>query len=115
MDTTQHDREPEAVAGVTSIAPSPLADQVAPGGSARVLEQLRWAFLENRAEFRRIAELEEPNVEVRHAIRALLGVSPEVHAALGEVMRLPAEDLQLIAATLALPAEVQATLRALIA
>jgi hypothetical protein len=109
MADTQHGGERDTNA--TSIMANPLAKDVAESGAARALEELRWAYTENRADFRQVAALEEPNVEVRDAVRALLGLSPEVLAALGAVSRLPQADLQVIAATVALPGDVQATLR----
>jgi hypothetical protein len=120
------EREQAAMAAnATSIMASPLAAEptepttdaaaeIADSGSARALEQLRWAYAENKADFRQVAALEEPNVEVRDAVRAVLGLSPEVLAALGVVTRLPRADRQIISAAIALPLEVQATLRSVL-
>jgi hypothetical protein len=117
MEDTQHEREPDTNA--TRITASPLSSHVvesdvAESGAARALEELRWAYTENRADFRQVAALEEPDVEVRDAVRVLLGLSPEVLGALGVVKRLPKADLEVVAATLALPSDVQATLRAIL-
>jgi hypothetical protein len=126
MEDTEHNRERPSDPNATSImanpltaevvaesAPAPAWEQVA-SDPARALEQLRWAYMENKADFRQVAALEEPNVEVRDAVRAVLGLSPEVIAALGVITRLPPAELQVITATLALQPEVQATLRAVI-
>jgi hypothetical protein len=119
MEDTQHEREPDTNA--TRITANPLSSHVvesesdvAESGAARALEELRWAYTENRADFRQVAALEEPDVEVRDAVRVLLGLSPEVLGALGVVKRLPKADLEVVAATLALPSDVQATLRAIL-
>jgi hypothetical protein len=122
MEDTQHELEPDTNA--TRITASPLANDVVGGdvaergaaesGAARALEELRWAYAENRADFRQVAALEEPDVEVRDAVRVLLGLSPEVLRALGVVKRLPQPELEVVAATLALPSDVQATLRAIL-
>ena len=112
MEDTQHDRELDP--GATRITASPLSKDAAESEAAHALEELRWAFTENRADFRQVASLEEQNVEVGDAIRALLGLSPDVLAALGAVTRLPQPELQVITATLALPSDVQATLRAIL-
>ena len=112
MEDTQHDRELDTSA--TRITASPLSKDVAESGAARALEELRWAYTENRADFRQVSSLEEPDVEVRDAVRVLLGLSPDVLTALGAVTRLPQAELQVVAATLALPSDVQATLRAIL-
>lgn len=82
--------------------------------TARAFEQLRLAIEEHPSDLHRISALQESEGSARDAVRAAIALSPDVLAALGNVMRLPAEHRQIISEVLELPIVVQATLRAIL-
>jgi hypothetical protein len=112
-DMERHRDQATVAGGQVGIMPRTPAAQ-AGDSAARTLEQLRWTYTDHNADFGRVAALEQPGVEVRDAVKAVLGLPPDVLAALGAVTALSEEDRRTISAAIGLPAEVQATLRTIL-
>jgi hypothetical protein len=104
--------------GLTMAAESPfaatqLASAPSIGTAVEAISRLQRLAETNRTDLQRISLQREP-VEVRDALRLVLNLQPEMLEALGEVTRLPEDQQELITTVLALPLEVQTTLRAIL-